>query len=103
MTKLAGAPNPIRAVGDRPIVARVLPLTPVARLYLGLIAVLGAAVIFTSITSWESPDLLKFGGYLLVAICSSGLRIPVPGVNGTLSLNFLFVLFGVIELTPPGT
>jgi diguanylate cyclase (GGDEF)-like protein/putative nucleotidyltransferase with HDIG domain len=75
----------------------------VARLYLGLIGVLGTMVLFTAITRWESPDLLKFSGYLLVAICFSGLRIRVPGIKGTLSLNVLFVLFGLIELTPPQT
>jgi diguanylate cyclase (GGDEF)-like protein/putative nucleotidyltransferase with HDIG domain len=53
--------------------------------------------------NWESPDLLKFAGFLLIAIFSSGMRIGVPGQTSTLSLSFLFVLFGVIELTGPET
>src|SRR5258708_39194151 len=103
MTQFAGGPKQDNARGDGPIVPRFLPLSLVARLYLGLIGVLGTAVIFTAIANWESPDLLKFSGHLLVAICCSGLRIRVPGINGTLSLNFLFMLFGLIELTPPET
>ncbi len=53
--------------------------------------------------NWKSPDLLKYGGYLAIAILSSGMRISVPGVTGSLSLTFLFVLFGVVDLTGPET
>jgi diguanylate cyclase (GGDEF)-like protein/putative nucleotidyltransferase with HDIG domain len=64
---------------------------------------LGLGVLALEITNWESPDLLKYGGFLMVAIFSSGMRLSVPGVAGTLSLTFLFVLFGVIELNGPET
>jgi diguanylate cyclase (GGDEF)-like protein/putative nucleotidyltransferase with HDIG domain len=49
--------------------------------------------------NWESLDVLKFGGFLMIAVFSSGTRISVPGITGTLPLTFLFVLLGVIELT----
>src|ERR1700691_4890059 len=79
------------------------PLPPKARVFIGVVTALGIAVLALSCMNWESPDLLKYGGFLMVAIFSSGLRIRVPGVTGTLSLTFLFVLFGVIELTPSET
>ncbi|MBZ5602176.1 MAG: hypothetical protein LAO79_07720, partial [Acidobacteriia bacterium] len=56
-----------------------------------------------AVANWESPDLLKYGGFLIVAICSSGMRLSVPGITGTLSLTFLFVLFGIAELTASET
>jgi diguanylate cyclase (GGDEF)-like protein/putative nucleotidyltransferase with HDIG domain len=78
-------------------------LSVAARFYIGLVAVLGLAVLLTAATDWESPDLLKYGGFLIVAVCSSALRIRVPGITGTLSLTFLFVLFGIAELNAPET
>jgi len=51
--------------------------------------------------SWESPDLVKFGGFLLLAFCSAGMRFSIPGLVAALSPAFLFVLCGVIDLTVP--
>src|SRR5581483_6922233 len=48
---------------------------------------------------WESHDPVKFVCYLALAIAASFLRIKLPGVNGTLSVNFLFILLGVLELS----
>ena len=39
----------------------------------------------------------------MVAIFSSGIRISGPGITGLLSLNFLFILFGIVELTQSET
>jgi diguanylate cyclase (GGDEF)-like protein/putative nucleotidyltransferase with HDIG domain len=83
--------------------ARVEPLTRGARVYIALTAALGLAVLALTLVNWDSPDLLKYGGFLLMAVCTSGMRISVPGVTGTLSLTFLFVLFGTVELTQPET
>jgi diguanylate cyclase (GGDEF)-like protein/putative nucleotidyltransferase with HDIG domain len=79
------------------------PLPRKAHRYFTVTGLLGAAVIVMASLNWESPDLLKFAGFLLIAIFSSGMRIGVPGRTSTLSLSFLFVLFGVVELTGPET
>ena len=79
------------------------PLPSTARKYVAVTALLGTIVLATAIFHWESPDLLKYCGFLMVAIFSAGMRISVPGIRGTLSLTFLFVLFGIAELTPSET
>lgn len=79
------------------------PLPARARIYIGLTTLFGIVVLSLAAFKWESPDLLKYGGFLMVAIFSCGMRISVPGITGTLSLTFLFVLFGVVELTGPET
>ncbi|HZQ68706.1 MAG TPA: HD domain-containing phosphohydrolase [Terriglobales bacterium] len=48
---------------------------------------------------WYCQDPLKFTCYLALAIAASFLKIKLPGVNGTLSVNFIFVLLGVLELS----
>jgi diguanylate cyclase (GGDEF)-like protein/putative nucleotidyltransferase with HDIG domain len=64
---------------------------------------LGFAVLAAALMNWKSPDLLKYGGFLAIAILSSGMRISVPGVTGSLPLTFLFVLFGVVDLSASET
>ncbi len=66
-------------------------------------ALAGLIVLVSSLANWESPDLLKYGAFLTVAIFSSGAVIDVPSVTGSFSLTFLFVLFGTLELTKPET
>jgi len=83
--------------------APLQPLPPKAHRYIALVALLGAIMLGLNIARWNSPDLLKYAGFLLMAVFSAGMRIAVPGVTGTLSLTFLFVLFGLIELTGPET
>jgi hypothetical protein len=48
---------------------------------------------------WNFPDLPRYFGYLLLACLSSTLKIKLPKICGTMSINFLFVLIGVAELT----
>ncbi len=79
------------------------PLAAKARLLVLITGILGAFVVVSSLISWESADLLKFTGFLLMAVFSSRLRISVPGMPGTLSLNFVFVLFGLVDLSASET
>ncbi len=81
----------------------VKPLTSKVRLFVLITGILGASVVATSILGWESADLLKYACFLLMAIFCSGMRISVPGMPGTLSLNFVFVLFGLVDLSATET
>ncbi len=74
------------------------PLAAKVRLFVLITGILGVSVIGSSLANWESADLLKYAGFLLMAVFSSGMRISVPGMPGTLSLNFIFVLFGLVDL-----
>jgi len=70
-----------------------------AKAFIGGMA-LGALACFAfAATHWHSLDPVKFLCYLIVAILASSLRIKLPGVNGTMSVNFLFILLGVMELS----
>ncbi len=43
-------------------------------------------------------DLPRFAAYLLLAIPASCLKVPLPGITGTMSVLFLFLLAGTVEL-----
>jgi putative nucleotidyltransferase with HDIG domain len=73
------------------------------RTYIGCVYGLGALSLLVAVTGWTSPDLLKFGGFLAVAVLSAGIRFNAPGVTSALSPCLLFTFFGVVELTSPET
>ena len=74
-----------------------------ARTYIAFVSLAGAVCLGMALVHWESPDLLKFAGFLAVAALSAGILLNVPGVISALPLTFLFVLFGVAELSAPET
>src|SRR5580698_8213628 len=85
--------------GDAPKSTPIFkPLAAKVRLFVMITGIFGVLVFCTSLASWESADLLKYLGFLLMAVFSSGMRVSVPGMPGTLSLNFIFVLFRLVDL-----
>jgi putative nucleotidyltransferase with HDIG domain len=52
---------------------------------------------------WQSSDPVKFASYLIAALLASSLKVGLPGIEGTLSVNFLFTLLGILELSLPET
>jgi len=51
--------------------------------------------------NWHSAELVKLAVYVVIAAVASGLKVSLPGVNGSMSVNFLFVLLGIVELNLP--
>ncbi len=78
-----------------------LPLR--ARIFIGFTVLWGVAAAGLSVMNWDSPDLLKFGAFALVAIFAAALQITVPGVTGALPVSCVFVLLGLRELSAPET
>jgi diguanylate cyclase (GGDEF)-like protein/putative nucleotidyltransferase with HDIG domain len=67
--------------------------------FIAATAMIGIVVVFAAVWRWESQDLLRFTAYLAIAILTSGLKVVLPGINGTMSVSFLFILLGVLELS----
>jgi diguanylate cyclase (GGDEF)-like protein/putative nucleotidyltransferase with HDIG domain len=71
--------------------------------FVGITALVGAVVLGFSLSHWQSQDPTRFVCYLVVALLASGLKVQLPGIDGTMSVNFLFILLGVLELSLPET
>ncbi len=69
------------------------------KVYICALALAAGLCFGLAIFHWQSTDLLKFLCYLVVALLASSLKIKLPGINGTMSVNFLFILLGVLELS----
>ena len=74
-----------------------------ATLFIGTTAALGVSVLAFALSHWQSTDPTRFVCYLLIAVLASGLKIQLPGIDGTMSVNFLFILLGILELSLPET
>jgi diguanylate cyclase (GGDEF)-like protein/putative nucleotidyltransferase with HDIG domain len=70
-----------------------------ARLYVGAIVALGTAVLGVGALHPTSHQPMRFLCYLLVAVAASRLKVNLPGITGTMSVNFLFILLGILELS----
>jgi hypothetical protein len=70
-----------------------------AKLFVAITAAAGAALLGTAMLQWRSDDLLKFVCYLLIAVLASTMKVRLPGMESTMSVNFLFVILGVLELS----
>ena len=67
--------------------------------FIALTGATGACVVAIACLHWHSPDLLKFACYLLIALLASTMKVRLPGMESTMSVHFLFVLLGVMELS----
>ena len=74
-----------------------------ARLFITSTASVGVLVFAYFVVRWQSTDLTRFFCYLVIATLASGLKIQLPGIDGTMSVNFLFILLGVLEMSLPET
>jgi diguanylate cyclase (GGDEF)-like protein/putative nucleotidyltransferase with HDIG domain len=81
----------------RPQTWRELRAAP--RLFIMVVVVCGTAVLFYSVWHGSSENPLKFLCYLAIALVASRLKVNLPGITGTMSVNFLFLLLGVLELS----
>ena len=74
-----------------------------ATLFIAATGSVGLLVLAHAFSHWYSTDLTRFFCYLVIAVLASGLKIQLPGIDGTMSVNFLFILLGVLELSLPET
>ena len=76
-----------------------------ARAYIALVIAVGAAALGRGLSLWnpQDQDLPRFLCYLVLALPASCLKVSVPGVTGTMSVLFLFLLAGIVELGLPQT
>ncbi|MBZ5631427.1 MAG: diguanylate cyclase [Acidobacteriia bacterium] len=71
--------------------------------FVAVTASIGLVVIAYALLHWQSNDPVRFVCYLAIAILASSLKVSLPGIDGTMSVNFLFILIGILELSFPET
>ncbi|MCX6621377.1 MAG: HD-GYP domain-containing protein [Acidobacteria bacterium] len=67
--------------------------------YVAAIAIAAVAVLAGSAWTWHCADPVRYFCYLSIALAASALRLSIPGITGSVTVNYLFVLIGVVELS----
>src|SRR5690348_3517315 len=70
-----------------------------ARMFLYGVCLAGLATAVYGGLVWNIDAPAKFCAYLLTAMLASRLKVELPEITGTISVNFLFILIGIAELT----
>jgi putative nucleotidyltransferase with HDIG domain len=69
------------------------------RVYIAAMLIAALCFFSRAIVHWESSDPLRFLCYLVAAMLASPLKVGLPDIEGTLSVNFLFTLIGILEMS----
>src|SRR5439155_10861228 len=76
---------------------RSLPFA--AKTFISLIVLAGICTLVYGAIHQSSKNIAEFICYLGIAILASRLKVTLPGITGTLSVSFLFILVGILELS----
>lgn len=74
-----------------------------ARLFIAAIGLAGLAGMAFTFHGWVPDPQPRFILYLVLAMATSGMKVSFPGVFSTISVNFVFIMLSLMELTPPQT
>ncbi len=74
-----------------------------AKSYIFVTTIIGLTMLVLELRHWQSQSTSRYLCYLLAGVLMAHLRVSLPAIRGTLSVNFLFILFGIVELTLPET
>src|SRR5277367_3910032 len=74
-------------------------LTVWARAYIFAIVLASVCLGVWAFPLWKTEQTFRFIVFLLIAFFASGLRVTLPGISGGISVNFVFILIGTMDLT----
>ncbi|MEZ5398998.1 MAG: diguanylate cyclase [Bryobacteraceae bacterium] len=69
------------------------------KLFVWAVIALGLATLGVGLLDWKAVDPLKSGFFLLLALFASGWRFQLPQIVGAMSVSFVFILLGIVELS----
>jgi putative nucleotidyltransferase with HDIG domain len=72
-----------------------------AKFFITAVIVAGGLALANSLLLWRSQDFAGFLVYFVIALLVSGMKLQLPGVTGTISVCFFFVLIGIVSLDLP--
>jgi hypothetical protein len=71
-------------------------MSRIAKAYITVVLIAGTAVLLLAARSWSSSSLAQFLILVGFAVVSSTLKIRIPGIESTMSPNFVFLLLAML-------
>ena len=75
-----------------------MPSSKAARVFIALVVLSGFAVLGNVLMHASSDNRMRFISFLLVACVAARLKVKLPGLTGTMSVNLPFILVAVAEM-----
>jgi hypothetical protein len=70
-----------------------------AKFFIALVLLSGVAVLANAILHAQSVDHVRFVSFLLVACLAARLKVKLPGLTGSMSVNLPFILVAAAEMS----
>jgi diguanylate cyclase (GGDEF)-like protein/putative nucleotidyltransferase with HDIG domain len=74
-----------------------------AKLYVASLSAVAVAILVWCCAVWRPVNMGQFVLYMVCGMLCSNMKVCLPGITGTLSVNFLFILASATELSLPQT
>src|SRR5438105_609624 len=74
-----------------------------AKLYIGGILAAGLLCFLHAMAGWRCPDPFHYACHLSIALLASVLKVYLPGIPGTMSVSYVFVLLSMLDFSYPET
>lgn len=71
-----------------------------AQVFIAVVILSGFAVLANAVLHAQSADHTRFVSFLLVACLAARLKVKLPGLTGSMSVNLPFILVAVAEMSP---
>jgi hypothetical protein len=68
------------------------------QVFVGALALAALTLLAAGLAQWEDRDPVRLGVFLAVAGLASGFKVRLPNMTGTISTNFVVILFAAVEL-----
>lgn len=74
-------------------------LSPMSKAFIAMVVVSGAAIVAWAATHDRPANLREFILLLTISVAASRLRVKLPGLTGTMSMNLPFILIAVAQMS----
>ncbi|HZI55750.1 MAG TPA: hypothetical protein VFF39_03190 [Verrucomicrobiae bacterium] len=74
-------------------------LSLISKIYIATVIALGAAELVKGLIHWKASKPFEFMALLVMTLIASRLKIKLPGINGTMSVNVPFLLIVAVRLS----
>ncbi len=75
-----------------------MPHSVVTKLFLHGVLLAGAVTFFAAVAQLSITAPVKFACYCVLGLIAACLKVKLPGITGTLTVNYVFVLIGLSDL-----
>jgi hypothetical protein len=72
----------------------------ITKIFIAAVVITGAAVLVNGLLHWNTSRPMELAALLIMTLIASRLKVRLPGINGTMSVNVPYLLIVAVRLNP---